>query len=167
MQNARGCSLGFMKEYGISYIYQAFYKKGKSPGRMHHYFGESIMHIILPHSFSSKKNKTIIATKGFLFSGESFTSRFSLVFVQGEKTGSGRRNPKESKQEPGVQEGVTGSQTLLYLQSAMGRPPQLLWILMCGADGWYRLPLFLPRSLASLQVVNLFGEQSWEPVGTS
>lgn len=120
-----------------------------------------------PFIFFKKKNKTIIATKGFLFSGESFTSRFSLVFVQGEKTGSGRRNPKESKQEPGVQEGVTGSQTLLYLQSAMGRPPQLLWILMCGADGWYRLPLFLPRSLASLQVVNLFGEQSWEPVGTS
>lgn len=46
-----------MKEYGISYIYQAFYKKGKSPGRVHHYFGESIMHVILPHSFSSKKKK--------------------------------------------------------------------------------------------------------------
>lgn len=85
------------------------------------------MHVILPHSFSSKKKKkTTIATKGFLFSGESFTSRFSLVFVQREKMGSGRRNPKENKQEPGVQEGVTGSQTLLYLQSAMGQPPQLL-----------------------------------------
>lgn len=57
LQDARRCSLGFMKEYGISYIYQARHKKGQSSGRVHRYFGESIMHIILPHSFSSKKKK--------------------------------------------------------------------------------------------------------------